>query len=64
MTNPNIQIGDTIREMTDEEYKNLLGVREQNALAEEQEEAKIASRESALAKLAKLGLTADEIASL
>jgi hypothetical protein len=64
MTKPNIQIGDMIREMTDEEYANLVAVREENALAEAQEEAKIASRESALAKLAKLGLTADEIASL
>jgi DNA-binding NarL/FixJ family response regulator len=64
MNKPNIQIGDIIREMTDEEYANLLVVREENATAEAQEEAKIANRESALAKLAKLGLTQDEIASL
>lgn len=64
MTKPNIQIGDIIREMTDEEYANLLAIRQENEKAQAQEEAKIASRESALAKLAKLGLTADEIASL
>ena len=64
MNKPNIQIGDLIREMTDEEYANLLAVREENAQAIAEEEAKAAARESALAKLASLGLTEEEIAAL
>ena len=64
MTKPNIQIGELVREMTDEEYTVYLAEQEQDALIEAERLAKIASRESALAKLAALGLTEDEIATL
>lgn len=64
MTNPNIQIDDLVREMTDAEYSNYLAIVNERAEAQAKEEARIASRESALAKLAKLGLTQDEIAAL
>ena len=59
-----IQDGDIRREMTDEElaqYKrDVTDYKKQQVEAE----AKIAARESALAKLADLGLTAEEIAAL
>ena len=64
MTKPNIQIDDLVREMTDEEYEIYLAEQEQDALIEAEQAAKIASRESALAKLAALGLNEDEIAAL
>jgi hypothetical protein len=64
MTKPKIQIGDLVREMTDEEYEVYLAEQEQDALLEAERVAKAASRESALAKLAALGLTEDEIAAL
>jgi DNA-binding NarL/FixJ family response regulator len=64
MTKPNIQINDLVREMTDEEYAAYLVQQEQNESQENWLEAKIAARESALAKLAALGLTEDEIAAL
>jgi hypothetical protein len=64
MTKPNIQIDDLVREMTDEEYEVYLNIQaEQEALQAEQD-AKVAARASALAKLAALGLTEEEIASL
>jgi hypothetical protein len=59
-----IQIDDQVREMTLEEKKAHL---EQVSLFEAQEaerKDKQEARESALAKLAKLGLTEEEIASL
>jgi DNA-binding NarL/FixJ family response regulator len=64
MAKPLIQIDDEVREMTDEEFNAYKA--QQIAIAEAQAEAdaKVASRQSALAKLAALGLTADEIASL
>jgi hypothetical protein len=64
MTKPNIQIDELVREMTDEEYTIYLAEQEQDALIEAEKAAKAASRESALAKLAALGLTEDEIAAL
>jgi DNA-binding NarL/FixJ family response regulator len=64
MTKPNIQIDDVVREMTDEEYEIYLAEQEQDALLEAERVARAASRESALAKLAALGLTEDEIATL
>lgn len=64
MTKPNIQIGHLVREMTDEEYEIYLAEQEQDALIEAERVAKAASRESALAKLAELGLTQDEIEAL
>jgi hypothetical protein len=61
---PLIQIDNEVREMTEEEFK--VYTQEQNAFkAEEKAKAdKLAARQSALAKLASLGLTEEEIASL
>ena len=64
MTKPNIQIDNIVREMTDQEYEAYLAdqAKEQTHLAEQ--EAKANARLSALAKLAALGLTEEEIAAL
>jgi DNA-binding NarL/FixJ family response regulator len=61
---PLIQIDDLVREMTPDEYEQY---QQQQLEAQEQKaeaEAKIAARQSALAKLAALGLTEAEIAAL
>lgn len=58
---PIIQIDDEVREMTDEEYSIYL---ESCKQVEATEYSSSKARESALAKLAKLGLTEEEIASL
>ena len=61
---PNIQIDDLVREMTTAEYE-VYQQKQITAEAETQaKEAKIASRTSALAKLAALGLTEAEIDAL
>ena len=61
MTKPTIQIGDEVREMTDAEYA-------QHKLDQENYASEIAAAQEreALkqATLAKLGLTADEVAAL
>lgn len=64
MTKPKIQIDDLVREMTDQEYESYLFDQEKDALVEAGRLAKIQARESALVKLATLGLTEDEIAAL
>jgi hypothetical protein len=64
MTNPNIQIGDLVREMTDEEFADFQELRAAHQSAEAEQEAKKLARNSALAKLAALGLTEAEIAAL
>jgi DNA-binding NarL/FixJ family response regulator len=64
MTKPNIQIDNLVREMTDEEYQTYLLVTADQAEQEAKEQAKIKTRESAIAKLTKLGLTANEIEAL
>lgn len=64
ITKPNIQIDDEVRPMTAEEYTLYEADKKTSAAAQAEAENKITARESALAKLAKLGLTADEIASL
>lgn len=64
MSKPNIQIDDLVREMTDEEYESYLALQAEVEDIETKRQAKIASRESALAKLAALGLTEEEIAAL
>jgi hypothetical protein len=64
MSNPNIQIDDIVREMTNEEYANYQTIQAELADSQAKQEAKAASRQSALAKLAVLGLTEDEIAAL
>jgi DNA-binding NarL/FixJ family response regulator len=52
---------EVIREATEEELAERASI---DAANKTQEEARIASRESALAKLAALGLTEEEIAAL
>jgi DNA-binding NarL/FixJ family response regulator len=64
MSKPNIQIDDIVREMTDEEYANYQIFQKELAESQAKQEAKAASRQSALAKLAALGLTEEEIAAL
>ena len=64
MTKPNIQIDDLVREMTDEEYETYLAMQSELEALQAKQEAKIAARESALQKLAALGLTEEEIAAL
>jgi hypothetical protein len=64
MAKPNIQIDNLVREMTDEEYADYLADLEATALREAEELAKIQAKESASAKLAAIGLTAQEIAAL
>ncbi len=63
-TKPNIQIDDLVREMTTEEHTAHKAQQQAIAAAEAAAEAKIAARESALAKLAGLGLSEAEIAAL
>ena len=63
-TKPNIQIDDLVRPMTIEEHTAYKAQQAEAAKAEAEAEAKIAARESALAKLAALGLTEEEIAAL
>jgi hypothetical protein len=64
MQKPNIQIDDLVREMTDEEYESYLARQAEQAEVEAEAQAKIEARQSALAKLAALGLTEEEIAAL
>jgi hypothetical protein len=64
MTRPNIQIDDLVREMTEEEYEvYLVGQAESEAVITNAVN-RANARESALAKLAALGLTEEEIAAL
>jgi hypothetical protein len=63
-TKPNIQIDDLVREMTDEEFTAYKAEKKASAAAQAEVDAKEAARSSALAKLAELGLTQEEIAAL
>jgi DNA-binding NarL/FixJ family response regulator len=63
-TKPNIQIDDLVREMTTEEHTAYKADQQANAVTQAEAQAKVAARESALAKLVDLGLTAEEIAAL
>ena len=63
-TKPSIQIDDLVREMTTEEHTEYKAQQTANSAAQTQVNAKAAARESALGKLAELGLTAEEIAAL
>ena len=63
-TKPNIQIDDVVREMTTEEHTAHKSMQAEAAARQAEADAKAAARESALAKLADLGLTAEEIAAL
>jgi hypothetical protein len=61
----NGETGQTIeRELTAEEIADLQASAAESAELETQRQAKIAARESGLAKLADLGLTSEEIAAL
>jgi DNA-binding NarL/FixJ family response regulator len=64
MAKPKIQIDDLVREMTDEEYEAYLADQAAQEALQAEQDAKIAARQSALAKLAALGLTEEEIAAL
>jgi len=64
MTKPNIQIDDLVREMTDKEYESYLTSQAEAEALQAEQSAKAAARESALQKLAALGLTEEEIAAL
>jgi DNA-binding NarL/FixJ family response regulator len=64
MANPNIQIDDLVREMTKKEYEDYLAIQAEQQTQQAEQDAKIATRQSALAKLAALGLTEEEIAAL
>ena len=58
----NVETGETIeREMTAEEIADLQA---SQAQAQAEQDAKAAARQSALAKLADLGLTEEEVAAL
>jgi phosphoribosyl-ATP pyrophosphohydrolase len=59
-----IQIDGEVREMTEDEKKSYLKEIAAFEAKEAEAKAKEEARESALAKLAKLGLTEEEIASL
>lgn len=59
-----VQINDEVLEATGQVLEQILKDRAEAELQEEARQAKLAARESALAKLAKLGLTEEEIAAL
>ena len=63
-TRPNIQIDDEVREMTTEEHTAYKAQQKASALAQAEADARIATRQSALEKLAALGLTEEEVESL
>jgi hypothetical protein len=61
----NAETGETIeRELTSDEASYLASIQEAEQALNAEAQAKAAARESALAKLADLGLTAEEIAAL
>jgi len=65
LTEHNAITGETItRDMTADELEQYKIDKAQSAKAETESLAKIAARQSALAKLADLGLTSEEIAAL
>ena len=64
MTNPLIQIGDEVRPMTDDEYSQWQIDNAEMETRQAEADAVVATRSSALAKLAAIGLTPEEIASL
>jgi hypothetical protein len=64
MSKPSIYIGDEVREMTDAEYAQWQTDNAAQAAQAAAIEAQAAARASALAKLADLGLTNDEISAL
>lgn len=63
-TKPLIQIDDEIRPMTTEEHTAYKAQQAEATKAQAEAAAKVAARDSALAKLAKLGLTQAEVDAL
>jgi hypothetical protein len=61
---PLIQIDDEVRPMTTEEHTAYKAQQTAYAKTEAEAQARVAARDSALAKLAALGLTEQEIAAL
>jgi DNA-binding NarL/FixJ family response regulator len=59
-----IQDGENTREATAEEVAELKGFQEDAQKIEAEHQAKLAARQSALAKLAALGLTEEEVGAL
>jgi len=64
MTNPTIQIGDEVREMSATEYAQHKKDTAAELIIADEIAAQAAAKKSAHTKLAALGLTADEIAAL
>jgi hypothetical protein len=64
MTNPLIGIDGIVREMNEEELENHLLLQSQSDAIDAERKAKEEAKKSALAKLAALGLTEEEIAAL
>jgi len=64
MEKPQIQIDDLVRDMTDEEIEIFVSEQEKAQAEKLAAQAKTEARESALSKLAALGLTEAEIAAL
>jgi DNA-binding NarL/FixJ family response regulator len=64
MPNPKIQIDELIREMNEQELKDYQEQQASNNIRQTEAMSKIEARQSALAKLAALGLTEAEIAAL
>lgn len=64
MSKPLIQIDDLVREMTDEEYETYQTYIANKLQQQLEIDAKTAARESALAKLSELGLTAEEVSAI
>ena len=64
MSRPFIQIGDDVREMTPDEHEKWKSAGADAAALAAAADAKAGALVSARAKLAALGLTADEIAAL
>jgi hypothetical protein len=64
MTKPNIQIDVLVREMTNEEYEAYLADQADQEALQAEQDAKASARQSALAKLAALGLTEEEVGAL
>ena len=64
MSKLNIQIDSLVREMTDQEQKAFIAEQSAFEAFKLEQAAKVSARQSALAKLAALGLTEEEIKAL
>jgi hypothetical protein len=64
MNKPKIQIDNLVREMTQKEFDSYLALQAEVEDIEAKRQSKANARESALAKLAALGLTEEEIGAL